>query len=143
MKKILVCTDFSDSSYRALNFAIDIAEKFDASITILNVVYPPTSDAPVDVEYPVPWIENFSADWKKFNEQALLKLVKKTKDSKPKLLISHLIREGQPAPQIIEVSKDFDAIVVGQKGRTMPDSLIGSISGKVAAFARRPVMVVP
>ncbi len=143
MKKILVATDFSDSSKRALNFAIDIAEKYDASITILNVVYPPTSDAPIDVEYPVPWVENFSADWKKYNEQALNRLVKKTKDDKPKLMISALIKEGQPAPQIIQASKDFDVIVLGQKGRTMPDSIIGSISGKVAAFARRPVIIVP
>ena len=125
MNKILVGTDFSDGSYRALNFALEIAEKFAASITILNVVYPPTSEAPGDVEYPVPWIENFSADWKKYNEQALMKLVNKTKERKPNVAISSLIKEGQPAPKIIEASKDFDVVVLGQKGRTMPDSLIG------------------
>jgi nucleotide-binding universal stress UspA family protein len=143
MNKILVGTDFSDSSRRALNYAVDLAEKYAASITVLNVVYPPTSEAPADIEYPMPWIENFSADWKKYNEQVLIKLVDKTKEHKPNLAISSMIREGQPAPQIIEAAKDFDLIVLGQKGRTMPDSLIGSISGKVAAFSKRPIIIVP
>ncbi len=143
MNKILVGTDFSEGSYRALNFAMEIAEKFAASITILNVVYPPTSEAPTDVEYPVPWIESFSSDWKKYNEQAITKLVNKTKERKPNLIISSLIKEGQPAPKIIEAAKDFDVVVLGQKGRTMPDSLIGSISEKVAAFSSRPVIIVP
>jgi nucleotide-binding universal stress UspA family protein len=143
MKKILVGTDFSGSSSRALDFAVDIAEKIDASITVLNVVYPLASKAPVKVEPPVKQTETSAVDWKKYNEKTLLKLINKTKKRKPNLEISSLIREGQPVPQILDASKDFDIIVLGQRGRTMPNSHIGNITEKVAALAHRPVVIVP
>jgi nucleotide-binding universal stress UspA family protein len=39
INKILVATDFSENANRALDFAVDLAEKMGAAITIMNI-YP-------------------------------------------------------------------------------------------------------
>ena len=40
ISKILVPVDGSEHSDRALNFALDLAEKYSAKITLLNVAQP-------------------------------------------------------------------------------------------------------
>ncbi|HMI87472.1 MAG TPA: universal stress protein, partial [Polyangiaceae bacterium] len=55
IKKILVPTDFSDASERALDAAITIAKKFEASIVLMHAYhvpvypYPTTSLTPADL----------------------------------------------------------------------------------------------
>jgi len=43
--KILVAVDGSENSDRALDFALDIAEKYGAALTLLNVSEPPAMGA--------------------------------------------------------------------------------------------------
>ena len=38
VRKILACADFSDSSKEAVNFAISVAEDYDAELTVVNVL---------------------------------------------------------------------------------------------------------
>jgi nucleotide-binding universal stress UspA family protein len=142
LKKLLVGTDFSENSERAIKFALTLAENLKASVTLLNIVYPPTKAAS-ELEYPFPWVESFLSDWKKYNEQALTKLVAKYKEKNPNVQISMLIKEGQPAHEIAETAKHFDAVVIGQKGRAMPEALMGGVCEKVATLSRCPVIIVP
>jgi len=141
LNKILVPIDFSENSIRALGFAVDLAKKLKASITLLNVVYSPVLE--VSSEWPFPWGETVVSDWKKNNEQALGELVKKTKEQEATLEISHLIKEGQPADQIVNTASEFDFIVIGQKGRSVPGTLMGGVIQRVAQLANCPVVIVP
>jgi len=40
MKKILVPTDFSRCAANALHYAMNLATRFGAEVTVLNVIYP-------------------------------------------------------------------------------------------------------
>jgi nucleotide-binding universal stress UspA family protein len=141
VNKILVAIDFSENSYRSLDAAVNMAKKLGASVTVLNVVYPPSFE--VSSELPLPWDETVVSDWKKINEQALIKLAKKTQEHNSGLEISYLMREGQPASVIVEVAKDYDFIFIGKRGRALPDVLMGSISDRVAHMSNCPIVIVP
>ncbi|MGA1872675.1 MAG: universal stress protein [Thermoplasmatota archaeon] len=54
-----------------------------------------------------------------------------------------LIKEGPVAHEIIELSKNYDLIIIGTHGRRMISSLImGSVAEKVSRHAYCPVMLV-
>ncbi|MDD1743881.1 MAG: universal stress protein, partial [Methanomassiliicoccales archaeon] len=53
------------------------------------------------------------------------------------------IEEGSPPRKIMEMSKNYDLIVMGTLGRTgVSKLLLGSVAEKVVRFAECPVLVV-
>jgi nucleotide-binding universal stress UspA family protein len=60
-----------------------------------------------------------------------------------KVKVAPRVEHGNPAHIIIEMSKDYDLIVVGTLGRSgISKLLMGSVSEKVVRFAECPVLVV-
>lgn len=54
-----------------------------------------------------------------------------------------VIRRGDPASEIIDLSKDHDLVVVGSRGlNPMAQLVIGSVSDRVTRFAKCPVTVI-
>lgn len=134
VKKILVAFDGSEQANRALNFALEIAEKFSANIVLLSVVdYMPIID------------EEYVMNLKKKYERDLSEAVKKAKNIKPQLQISDILIEGRPVDKIVENSKDghYDMIVMGSRGRGgISEMFRGSVSDKVVDKAPCPVLIV-
>jgi nucleotide-binding universal stress UspA family protein len=147
IKSILVAVDGSENSSRALDFALDMAEKYGSTVTILNVsevlamgVVPQESTT-----YSMNNMALLGKDLRKIHEEILIKAVSHAKEVKPDLEVSSMLRDGEPAVEIVTVAKDsgFDVIVVGHKGSgKVRERFLGSISEKVAHLAPCPVVIV-
>ena len=143
----MVAVDGSENSDRALDFALDLAEKFSSAVTVLNVsevlamgVVPQESTT-----YSFDNMSILGKDLLKIHEEILSKAVSHAKTVKPDLEVSSILRDGDPAVEIVNVAKDsgFDAIVIGHKGSGMVrERFLGSISEKVAHLASCPVVIV-
>ncbi|MGD0643468.1 MAG: universal stress protein [Candidatus Bathyarchaeia archaeon] len=115
IRKILVGVDGSENSHIALDFALDLSEKFNAAILILNVSKSPTRIAvPQEpTAYSGAGMTAFAKELRKFHKETLSKAVARAKAVKPNLTISSILREGDPALEIVNADKEdgFDVIV--------------------------------
>jgi nucleotide-binding universal stress UspA family protein len=147
IRSVLVGVDGSENSGRALDFALDLAEKFGASITILNV-----SEALVmsavpqeSAAYPSGSVAVLAKDLRAIQDEVISKNVEHARAVKPNLPVSSMVREGDAASEIVNAAKDggFDVIVVGHRGTSkMRELFLGSVSEKVAHNAPCPVVIV-
>ncbi len=147
IENILVGVDGSENSFKALDFALNLAEKFNASVMILNV-----SESLVmgTVTEEVTGSSDgntstFVTDLRQIHNEILSRSVAHAKAVKPNLSVSSMLKEGEPAAEIINAAKEggFDVIVVGHRGLSkMKERVLGSISEKVANLAPCPVIIV-
>ncbi|MEM3459469.1 MAG: universal stress protein [Candidatus Bathyarchaeia archaeon] len=150
IKKILVAIDGSEHADKALDFALDIAEKYSATVTIINVfqvprvIYPMIEYPGEPFAYPANWDE-FTKEVKDIHEKILSNAFKRAKDLKPNLKISTVLKEGRPADKIVETAKEenFDLIVMGHRGLgRVKEFFLGSVADRVADEAHCPVIIV-
>jgi nucleotide-binding universal stress UspA family protein len=148
IKNVLVAVDGSENSVKALDFALDMAEKYDATLTILNVSESPAmGTVPQDVNaISGEGMVEFSKNIEKIHHDILTKATAHAKEVKPNLAIVSKLREGNPASQIIAEAKDsaIDVVVVGHKGVGKVKEFLGlgGISEKVVHLAPCPVVIV-
>lgn len=138
--KILVTTDGSDNSMRALSEAKVYGEAMNAEITILHVL---------ERETP----RHYSVTGKE-----IASLLEKQIESGKKLLseakdfftdhdqdIHTLLKKGDPANQILEVidSTDFNLVIMGNRGLgAFSRTFLGSVSSKVLNHSDTNVLIV-
>lgn len=141
MKKILVPVDFSHVSTTATQFAIELAEKFDAEITLLNSVH---FDYYSDYQF-----TSFSSA-KSLMEEVREAMVEKMKEFSAKfdtrLKINTKIDEVYLVTAIKEMTKNegYDLVVIGTKGCSgLEEVLIGSNTEKIVRNAACPVISIP
>lgn len=146
VKSVLVAVDGSENSERALDFALDFAEKFGASLTILNVSESLAMTAvPQETQvYPSGSTAVFAKDLRAIQNQVIAKSLQHAKAAKPNLAVSFVEKEGDAAFEIVNVAREggFDIVIVGHKGAgRMRERLLGSISEKVAHSAPCTVII--
>lgn len=140
LKTILVATDFSDCSQRALECARALADAFGSSLHLLNVVSEPLSE---------PW-ESYSPG------AAFLDRVRKLEnDARDRMRAMASANEraarpavlaaawGDPAEQILKYAQehDVDLIVCGTHGRRGLNRLaMGSVAEQIVRWAPCPVL---
>ncbi len=130
-----------------MDAAVDLAEKLNASITILNVVQiPPPTDIWLGAAGNVP-IEKFDPsiieERKKRSEQAIANVIDKLKEFKPNMTLLPLVKEGNPIHEIVDATKNFDLIVIGHKGLSrVHETFMGTTSERIVHLAKCPVLVV-
>ena len=129
IKKILVPVDGSEHANRALDFALDLAQKYSAEIVVLAVVqHPILSEVPLN-------IMEYYGGIKAIYEKVLSDSLEKAKKATPNLNITSKLIEGYPADKIIETAHEgnFDMIVMGRRGQGhLGHTLLGSVSDRVA-----------
>ncbi len=136
MKHILIAVDGSAYSLAAVKAAAELAAEHDIkSVTLINVIPLETStEGAIDIAA----IPGDIEDWEIFEQP---KAILEKTGVKPELLL----REGDPADQIVHVAREqgFDLIVVGHRGLSPVKAfLLGSVSDRVVTHAPCSVLVV-
>lgn len=152
IKKILVTIDGSEHADKALDFALDLAEKCAAEIVILNVFQEPIIVYPSEpftypVTYPAPYPVDagLTEEVKKAHRKMLSEALRKARTVKPDLKMSTKLKEGRPSDKIVETAREgnFDIIVMGHRGLgKVKEFFLGSVSDRVADEAHCPVLIV-
>ncbi len=130
LKKILLCTDFSAHSSRALAYALSLAMEYDADLTLLHVL----EDMPAG--------ENFEAAVADFTGR-MESLV--SEDDRNWCRVHTAVRIGKPYQQILQVSleQEMDLVVLGVRGRNVVDlAVFGSTTQRVIQVGSSPVLAV-
>ena len=145
MKKILVAFDGSEHAIKTLDFALDLAEKCSADVTILSVSHHSTTPIGM-ITTPVPGeiLETYSKELMDSTAKVLSDAVEKARE-KTNLKIEPKLMEGRPADTIVQVAEEekFDLIVLGSRGLSgIKRFFLGSVSNEVVNQAKCPVLVV-
>jgi len=131
LKKVLLCTDFSDHAHRASEYALSIAEAYGAELTLLHV------------------LEEFPGAG---NLQTATEKVKKELDESisakacGSCTVKVVVRVGKPYQQIIQVAIEAqtDMVIMGVRGRGALDAaLFGSATHRVIQLGPCPVLTIP
>jgi nucleotide-binding universal stress UspA family protein len=138
-KHILVPTDFSPSSEAAIDTAIDLAQRFDAKVTLLHVwqlpIYP-YMEAMMNMAALTGEVERGATE-------ALEKQVQQVRGRFPG--VQSALQMGLPWQAILELVKaqQVDLVVMGTHGRRGFEHLmLGSVAEKVVRLSPVPVLTV-
>lgn len=137
---ILVPVDFSPFSDYATDFAIFLAQNYNAEITLFHVVV--MYETEVDEEDHVYQLEKLVERKEKHSTENLERHQKKLKEKHVKI-DSVIVRGVSAASSILEYKSkhNFDLIVMGTHGRTgIKNWIYGSVAEKVVRLAKIPVI---
>ncbi len=137
LKKILVPTDFSEHSDKAVRYGAELASKFGAELHLVHAIeatpimygegayFPPETEAEIE-----------TAATKQLNEMTV---------PGDGLTVQRKVVPGHPFVEIIRYAKENDVglIVIGTHGRgAIAHMLLGSVAEKVVRKAPCPVLTV-
>ncbi len=139
--KILVPTDFSDLSKKALEVADRYASLFKGK------VYPFHSHIPItelDEPYALGMTSQVYQDYEEIEKTIREKLDSLAeKKLTPENIGTSIVNVGNPAQSIVTEAEDYDLIVMSTHGRTgFTRFLLGSVAEKVLRMSDVPVLVV-
>jgi universal stress protein A len=142
-KRILVPSDFSETSARALEHAKSVAERFEASLELLHVVPNPfmANAATLYVGMPLP--PDFLSELDRDPRQRLYEAL--TEVDRQHFKVRSVVKVGDPLLEIVEHARAerVDLIVMGTHGRTGVSHLfLGSVAERVVRTAACPVLTV-
>jgi nucleotide-binding universal stress UspA family protein len=140
-KKILVPHDFSPHAKNALEFAVDLAKKYDASLSLVHVHEPVLYALPDSfILYPS---EQMTAMLGAFQQQ--LDAIQEKLRAAGLTRVENKVLQGIPVSELVRYAKEgnFDLIVMGTHGRTgLSHAVIGSVAERVVRKAACPVLTV-
>ena len=135
VKNILVPVDGSESSGKALTFAVDIAEKYNAKISVIFVASHEIDDGLrhfTTYEYNLKDESAVTTVSEKLGKSTINRMINKLESN---IVINPVVLFGDPASRIVEYSTacDFDMIVMGNRGLgSIKGIMMGSVSRKVS-----------
>ena len=140
--KILVPTDFSEPSGKALAYGQTLARQFGASLHLLHAVEEPLTQGWEGYSLPIvlPTLR----------EQAMAEAGRRLEEAVPKAerdrnATELVVRLGDPSREIVRFAKErgIDLIVMGTHGRSgVAHLLLGSVAEQVVRSAPCPVLTV-
>ena len=142
-KTILVPTDFSEFSDRAVRQAADIAEQNNAKVFLLHVV-DKLQQCAIDYCIPLETMMRVQSDSEKEASKKMQEEVDKIVKAK-KIDVVFDVKSGIPYEEILKEQRErmADLIVIASHGRTgLLKSLIGSVAERVMREAKCPVLLV-
>jgi nucleotide-binding universal stress UspA family protein len=130
LRRILFCTDFSDYSNRALDYALYLAAEHNSELMLVHAL----EDAPKPARV--------KATIAKANE-ALGKLI--PPEAKKRYRIATTVRIGRAYQEIVQLASEMDAdlVIMAVRGRNSLDLLVfGSTTYRVIQLSTCPVLAV-
>ena len=140
IKNVLCPVDYSMYSEKALHYAIEFAEKYQAKLYLMHVL-----DIRVyDINDPD--LYNINIVDKETIEKLQARLLKcVSEETKGKIPVEAIVIQGVPFTEIIKAARDYkiDMIVIGTHGRTgLSHAIMGSVAEKVVRKSPCPVLTV-
>jgi nucleotide-binding universal stress UspA family protein len=140
VQTVAVGTDGSGTADKAVEFAIELAVRYEARIVFISAYVPvresrlqrEARDAPEDLQWTINPAEDVDATLRQCEERAEEKGLRWTSEA----------REGDPAKILVELaeSNDADILVIGNKG--MQRKVLGSVPNSVSHSAPCSVVIV-
>lgn len=139
--KILVPIDFSERSIKALEIANHFAEVMDGMVTPFYAHVPITElDEPYTLGMGAHALQDFAELEKTFQSRVNEEAQDLVDESR---LSEAIVNLGNAPQSIIDISKEFDFIIMSSHGRTgFSRFLLGSVAEKVLRLAHTPVMII-
>jgi nucleotide-binding universal stress UspA family protein len=138
-KKFLLATDGSESSRRALEFAVEMSSRYEAQLHVLHVVS--TMEIPVEILEYISAEEIQDPPASVYLEKIGLKILQQS-ERECRLTgcedVHTAVLRGNPADMIIDFAKEnaIDVIIMGSRVfRGIKGKLLGSVSRKVSHTA--------
>lgn len=142
MKTIVLPVDFSDSSNKLVDYAIDFAKEINAEIALIHVAATDIGFVIGDMGFQYfPEVEENEI---KYELKELNKIQEKI--IAQGVNCSHILKQGLAGDTILEFAdaKNASYIVVGSHGRSgVYDVFIGSLTKEITKKSKIPVLVVP
>ena len=153
-KKILVALDGSESSQKAAQAALELAEKLKADLILLHAITPPTTyyhstiASPAGMSLPAPSQHEIDAYYA-YAKKVATSIVGEVEFKGKKLGIHVKAEIPEAVSSVVETilnhaaKENVDLIVVGTRGLGgFKKLLLGSVSNGVVSHAHCPVLVV-
>ena len=155
IKKILYATDLSKNSAFAYQYAMNLAEKYDAEIVILHIIEP---IPPMVRHYVKGFVDEIKWDEKvKYEQEMAIDRIKKRleefckKESQDAphcltLVSTILVRPGHPVEEILKAADEEQCsmIILGTHGKGfLKQTFLGSVARSVLDRAKKPVFIIP
>jgi len=140
IKNILCPIDYSVYSEKALKYAIEFAEKYNAKLYLMHVLDIRIYDITDPELYNVNVIDKETIN--KLRER-LHKCI--SEDTRKNIEVETLVIEGVPFAEIIKKAREYkvDLIVLGTHRRTgLSHAIMGSVAEKVVRKAPCPVLTI-
>jgi nucleotide-binding universal stress UspA family protein len=140
LRKIVVPVDFSDCAAQGLRYAVGLAQRFGAELSLLHVVQLHHDLPPVVI-----YSESKLSRWAREIATAHMEDLVAATDF-GRVGFETAIKTGSPAQKVGRYARTVgaDLIVTSTHGRTgLPHILIGSTAEQIVRYARSPVLVVP
>jgi nucleotide-binding universal stress UspA family protein len=140
LETIAVGTDGSATATKAVEFALDMAERYKARVVFISSYRPVSEsrlrkeqkDAPQELQWSLNPAEDVEATLRDVEELANERGLKWTSEA----------REGDPADVLVDLAEEHgaDVLVIGNKG--MQRRVLGSVPNSVSHKAKCSVMIV-
>lgn len=135
LKNILVATDYSPVSSRAIGFAGGLASRFDATLYAVH------AEEPINYAIP-PQFWKAGRDASRVSSEQVAGMLRKCFPT----VRSEMLQEDGPICEVINhavAEKSIDLLVLGTHGRTgVPKFLLGSAAEEILRRARCPVLTI-
>ena len=138
-RHVLVPHDFSDTAQAALDYAVALAGKLQARVTVLHCYELPSYGFPEGVGLTAELVQGIQHA----SEDGLKAVTAKAR--RPGLEVAELLRQGPAWSEIDAVARaaKVDLVVMGTHGRKgLSRALLGSVAEKVVRTAPCPVLTV-
>ena len=140
IQQIACCSDFSDNAEDAFNMAVEMAQKYKASLTVIHVLPPPVNPLLSD------------ADWGLQDESrdGIINKIEKNMQEKyaahvpESVAVKIVVLDGHVSSEIIKYlgENKMDLVVVGSYGLTgMELVFFGSVAKRIAHKAPCSVLI--
>lgn len=146
-RRILVAIDGSNPSFKASNYAIDLAKRYNTELIVLFILSPvPYSQFVYDNIGSTKEIETIEKEKAQQGAQKEVDKVKqKAREKKVSLKTELLVKYTSVTREIVKYAQEMnvDMIVIGSRGLTgFKKLLLGSVASGVVTYSHCPVLVV-
>ena len=141
--RILVPTDFSEYSDKALEQALDIAKQYNSKVFLLHVMHEEDYRVAFNYTFYPETLQKIKDYYRTDATEKLQKQLDKFPQAKEVGVVTN-IRQGVPYHEILEEGKEkkIDLIVIASLGKTgMAKYLIGGVARNVLRGSKCPVLL--